>query len=110
MKYAINFRIEIHSTYLVWSTNGQENCSKAEEYYKKSIAVCSDYNWFVYFLLCQVYLDKHKTHFKYDRKMSGNLEELKKAKVCKYMREWKESIRYLHTVLCSHECDRQHEL
>lgn len=110
MEYALKMRIELHSTDLVWSTNDQENWSKAEENYNKSIIVYSDYNWCAYSLLCQLDLDKHKNHFKYDREMFGSLKELKKAKVCKYMREWKGSIRYLHIVLCSHESDRHHEL
>ncbi|VDH99172.1 Hypothetical predicted protein [Mytilus galloprovincialis] len=105
--------------------------SKAEEYYNKSIAVCSDYNWFAYSLLCQLYLDKHVDNFKVSKQESRNSEELKKAKeygeisldkrktsttlcrlakVCKYMGEWKEAIGYLHTALCSHECDKHHEL
>ncbi|XP_063407595.1 uncharacterized protein LOC134691195 [Mytilus trossulus] len=105
--------------------------SKAEEYYNKSIAVCSDYNWFAYSLLCQLYLNKHVDNFRVDRQESRNSEELKKAKeygivsldkrktsttlcrlakVCKYMGEWKEAIGYLHTALCSHECDKHHEL
>ncbi|CAC5409451.1 unnamed protein product [Mytilus coruscus] len=104
---------------------------KAEEYYNKSIVVCSDYNWFAYSLLCQLYLDKHVDRFKVDKQDSRNSAELKKAKeygnksldkrktsttlcrlakVCKYMGEWNEAIRYLHTALCSHECDKHHEL
>ncbi|CAG2256887.1 unnamed protein product [Mytilus edulis] len=109
----------------------QKEWSKAEEYYNKSIIVCSDYNWFAYSLLCQLYLDKHVDKFKVDKQESRDSAELKKAKeygiksldkrktsntlfrlakVCKYMGEWKEAIRYLHTALCSHECDKHHEL
>ncbi|CAC5409452.1 unnamed protein product [Mytilus coruscus] len=106
---------------------GKKEWLKAEEYYNKSIAVCSDYNWFAYSLLCQLYLDKHVTSFKEGKQNSGDSADLKKdkefgnkslvkrktsttlyrlAKVCKYMGEWKEAIGYIHNALCSHECDK----
>ncbi|CAG2216237.1 unnamed protein product [Mytilus edulis] len=58
----------------------QKEWSKAEEYYNKSIIVCSDYNWFAYSLLCQLYLDKHVDKFKVDKQESRDSAELKKPK------------------------------
>ncbi|CAG2216238.1 unnamed protein product [Mytilus edulis] len=54
--------------------------SKAEEYYNKSIVVYSDYNWFAYSLLCQLYLDKHVVNFRVAQQEARNSAELKKSK------------------------------